>query len=288
MEKCHRVYKITFPEGEIYIGQTKKSLNERWCDGYYGCNKIYEAILKYGKHNPNIKKEFITDQLYQHDADEIERYYIQYYNSIPNTIVLNEQNGGVTGFKLSKKAKEKISKSEKEYYKNHPEKAEKHSKYMKQFYEDHPEEKEKMRKIGQEVHKKYPELRKASSKKIIQYTYNMQYVSSYNSLKEAAETTGINEISISGCLRNKTYTAGNYRWYYDNDKTYPLIQYRDHDNEPVQVIQKDKETKRIIQTYNSISEASKNTGVPRSNIAKCLKQDGNRYKSAGGFIWEKV
>lgn len=44
---------------------------------------------------------------------------------------------------------------------------------------------------------------------------------------------------------------------------------------------------RLLNTYKSIHEASRQTGVCQSNICQCCK--GNlSYKSAGGFVWKYV
>ena len=45
------IYKHIFPNGKLYIGQTKVSLNKRfkYGEGYKGCPLIYKAIKKYSK-----------------------------------------------------------------------------------------------------------------------------------------------------------------------------------------------------------------------------------------------
>ena len=43
---------------------------------------------------------------------------------------------------------------------------------------------------------------------------------------------------------------------------------------------------RLLNTYKSIREASRQTGIPNPNICNCCL--GKGYKSAGGFIWKFV
>ena len=47
---------------------------------------------------------------------------------------------------------------------------------------------------------------------------------------------------------------------------------------------RDKKTSKILQTFNSVAEAAKKTGICDSNIAGACR--GSR-KTAGGYIWQK-
>lgn len=42
----------------------------------------------------------------------------------------------------------------------------------------------------------------------------------------------------------------------------------------------------LIATYYTARQAEKATSIDHSNITKAIK--GNRYKTAGGFIWERA
>ncbi|MBV6514316.1 MAG: hypothetical protein FMNOHCHN_03932 [Ignavibacteriaceae bacterium] len=53
----------------------------------------------------------------------------------------------------------------------------------------------------------------------------------------------------------------------------------------IKVNQIDPKTKKIIKTWNSVSEASKGTGAHTSVISGCLHKKYGR-KTAGGFYWE--
>lgn len=78
----YTVYKLTFPNGKIYIGQTKKSLAQRWQNGngYKRCPKICTALQKYSW--DTVIKESLAIDLTKMEADTLEFCYIRYYNSI--------------------------------------------------------------------------------------------------------------------------------------------------------------------------------------------------------------
>lgn len=80
MEYC--IYKHTFPNGKVYIGQTSSGdPNKRWHDGkgYLGQSRIGKAILKYGWEN--ILHEVIEDGIPEASVNERERYYILKYHA---------------------------------------------------------------------------------------------------------------------------------------------------------------------------------------------------------------
>lgn len=78
----HCVYKHTFPDGSVYIGQTRSGhTEERWQRGrgYQGQKKVFSAIVKYGW--DNILHEVIEDGIPDDKIDERERYFIKAYNA---------------------------------------------------------------------------------------------------------------------------------------------------------------------------------------------------------------
>jgi group I intron endonuclease len=105
-----KIYKITnLVNGKIYVGQTTKSLKERFqrhCwgttekDSYHLNMAIKKAIKKYGKNNFTIEliEEVETDKL-----DEREVYWISYYDSYNKgyNCTIGGQNGATRHTKLS-------------------------------------------------------------------------------------------------------------------------------------------------------------------------------------------
>ena len=110
------VYKITNKiNNKIYIGQTVKTITERFSKHInsvkrHSISYIHRAIRKYGKENfiiEEIEKCNSSDQL-----NEREIFWIKKLNSkLPNGYNLTDGGGGISGYKLSKETKQKISKS---------------------------------------------------------------------------------------------------------------------------------------------------------------------------------
>ena len=89
------VYKITYPNGKIYIGQTIKTIQERFnqhCLKWSCCTKLKNAINKYGKDNFMIEQ--IDHAHTQEKADNKEIFYIRLYKSQINGY--NLAGGGYT------------------------------------------------------------------------------------------------------------------------------------------------------------------------------------------------
>ena len=120
-----------------------------------------------------------------------------------------------------------------------------------------------------------------------QYDLEMNFISEYSTITEAAKSLGISISRISDAARGNRKTAGGYIWKFSNDK-----QIR-HKKKPVYNIENDKNLKPILQydlngnflrEYRGIAEATRLNGFKnRTNIICNLK---GRTKSAYGFVWK--
>lgn len=77
----YKIYKLTFPNGKIYIGQTSQELKNRWDSGrgYKENEALFHDILLYGW--LNVKKEMLEEVEDKETALEREAYYIEKHNS---------------------------------------------------------------------------------------------------------------------------------------------------------------------------------------------------------------
>jgi len=104
------IYKITSPNGKIYIGQSVEIARRK---SYYKRGKcsgqplIYNSLKKYGweAHKFEVLCECKEDEL-----NDLEVYYIELYQSFNSKFGLNLQSGGSVG-KHSEETKLKISKA---------------------------------------------------------------------------------------------------------------------------------------------------------------------------------
>ena len=108
VDKC-KIYLLTnMINGKIYIGQTWLELWRRM-RSYDNSIYLHSAIIKYGKEN--FKYEILWICNNQEEADEIEKYYIEKYNSRDNSIGYNLKEGG-RGGRHSEETKAKISQAQ--------------------------------------------------------------------------------------------------------------------------------------------------------------------------------
>lgn len=113
MEKIIGIYKITSPSGKIYIGQSR-DINSRKSDHKHNWSKrqykLYSSINKYGwdAHSFDIIHECTIDEL-----DNLESFYIKYYDCFDTEHGLNLTSGGVHNLKYSTQSKLKLSESKK-------------------------------------------------------------------------------------------------------------------------------------------------------------------------------
>ena len=81
-EKEYAIYKLTLPDGKVYIGQTNLRVKQRWARGrnYKNSNpRMYEAIMASGW--DNVLHEVIERVDTREEALARERYYILQYKS---------------------------------------------------------------------------------------------------------------------------------------------------------------------------------------------------------------
>lgn len=117
------------------------------------------------------------------------------------------------------------------------------------------------------------------SKMVHQYGLDGAYLKSYNSIAIASRETGISVTSIGKvCAKNKASNviAGDFQWSFDMQSKIKAIKpYK-------RAVCQFTLNGEIMNKFNSISEASKTTGV---NVSSILSSCKGRQKSGGGFMW---
>lgn len=94
------------------------------------------------------------------------------------------------------------------------------------------------------------------------------------SIKQIADKIGCNDFTVRSCLTSHNVPTEERIERGANDGNSKTKQ---------QVLQIDPETQQIINTYNSIAEASKKVGCDSSRISKVCRGKG---KTCGGYIWQ--
>ena len=119
-----------------------------------------------------------------------------------------------------------------------------------------------------------------NKKAVNQYTLEGKFLRTYNSIIEAKNITGIN--NISKAAKNPGLISGGFQWrYYDEEKSTQNIA-PSNISMKKKVEQYSKEGE-YIQTFNSISEAARCLGMKSSsNISQVCR---GKLKTSGGYIW---
>lgn len=102
------IYKITSPSGKIYIGQSVNIFKRKSKYKKLSCHqqpKIYNSINKHGwdRHKFEIIQECNPEQL-----NELEKYYVDLFQSFNNKSGMNLKDGGGSKVKHSKETIDKI------------------------------------------------------------------------------------------------------------------------------------------------------------------------------------
>lgn len=187
------IYRVTnMVNGKQYIGQTTRTLEQRWkehCSNGSKCTYLHNAIVKYGKEN--FKVEQIDIALDQEELDYKERQYINIYHTlVPNGY--NLDTGGGNGKQLSEVTCYKISEN-----------------HANVSGENNPMFGKKRPEVGLKN-------KLTKSKAVNQFTIDGIFVAQYPSIREAERQTGIDNRWISGVCKGKYgfKTAGGYLWEY--------------------------------------------------------------------------
>lgn len=265
MSKNYKIYMHLFPNGKRYIGMTMKSIESRRRSGY-GHNKyMTNAILKYGW--DNIKHIILCEGLTKTEAETKEVEFISKYKSNIREYGYNIANGGNSSGMVSEETKKIMSKKAKG--KNNP--------MYGVIGRNHP---------------------KAVS--VNQYDLNGNHIKTWDCMLDIERELGITMKSISQNCRGKCKSIGGYQWrYYKGDtndiQPYKIKSQKGKCNPMYGVIgDKNKRSKpvgqyslegEIIRTFDSMTIASKETGISIQSISACCVGSA---KTGKGYIWKYV
>lgn len=245
-----KVYKRTCPNGKVYIGITKRTLEERMGNGYQNNRAFALDIIKYGKEN------IISEVLEEHDdydtAVEREWHYIQVYKDVCYNKVGN-------------------------------------SAYRKTSCTVAPAQKPPSTK-GRAQYKQHiiPLTTKPTNRHscpINVYDLQGQYICTFESAKEAADKLNVNQGEIISCCKGvkadgkPRYQTKGYVFRYAVDKLdeFPEVF---HQCKKVDQYTLDGE---YIRTFASLKEAWLHTGASIGAIGYVCK---GLAKSSGGYVWK--
>ena len=204
------VYKITNQiNDKVYIGQTIRSLSERWSQHLRDSEKLdyplYRAMSKYGKENFNIKAIYKTNNI--EDLNKKEGELISTFKSTNRDFGYNVLSGG-NNWKMPQEMKDKISKAlTGKKFKSNISKEEKSSIAKKNGAKAYStkEKKEKWAvKNGSKSFKVYKAICKQFRKRNQPSIYEKgEYIGEWLMTTECAKNLGIDSRHIRDCLAGK-------------------------------------------------------------------------------------
>jgi hypothetical protein len=182
------IYKITNPEGKIYIGLSK-NVESRWKQHlnlrFKNNNKLRESLTQYGGDSHIFE---IIEELKNNDQilRKRERYWIKYYNSF--NIGLNENGGGSGVGSHTPESKQKISES----LKGKPKPVDFGKKRVK--WQSTEEFKEK--------------IKNAPRCPVLMYDLDENFIKEFPNQQQAAEFVGVRKEMIWNVLNNFINRSG--------------------------------------------------------------------------------
>jgi hypothetical protein len=120
----------------------------------------------------------------------------------------------------------------------------------------------------------------AWEKQVTQYTLEGKKLTAFESVKGAAEHTGIDANTISKCALFKCRLAGGYVWRYEGDR-YAGEYRHEIKNMPRPMVQYALDGKKIAE-YSSVNQAAAATGFSAATLLACAHKKAN---VSHGFVW---
>lgn len=106
--KKYFIYKYTFPNGKVYVGQSCEGSHRYGNKSSYKTQVVYRAMCKY----PDYQKEILS-YCCEYLVDYLESYYISKYDSMNPENGYNMESGGNENKHISEDTKKKISEFQK-------------------------------------------------------------------------------------------------------------------------------------------------------------------------------
>ena len=288
-------------------------------------NKAFMNVIK----NNDCDVQILQDNLSEKEAFDLEVKMISFYRTHSN-ILTNVCDGGpnppsLSGIPKSDEWKRKRSKSQIDFYQNHPEYKEAQSNRFKEFLKTEQgkqfqeksiasrktaefkrklsiqcklanntkEYKERHSKLMREIYSSEVLRERERGKNnpraqgVKQFDERGNFIREYDTITQASRETGVHISRISDVARGNRKTAGGFVWVFSNDKK--IV----HKRRPVYNPEKDKNLKPILQYDLNGNFIKEYIGIADATRLNGFKNRTNiicnlkgRTKSAYGFIWK--
>jgi group I intron endonuclease len=117
-------------------------------------------------------------------------------------------------------------------------------------------------------------------KTIYKYNLDGSLNSIYETLTDAGNSINVRKQDVSRACWSTNHTLGSFLWSYEDTEGFKPSK----DNRKKEVLQSDLKG-NLLARYVSASEASRKTGVSKTCITRCCREE---REHSGGFIWKYI
>jgi GIY-YIG catalytic domain len=262
------IYRITHKEsGKVYIGQSIHTVEKRWkahlADAKKGTSMyFYNALRKYGQQAFDVEE--IDAAFSREELNDMEGYWIRFYNSMNPDKGYNLREGGHMGYNYSLETRKRMG--------------------------------DVQTRLRHEGKVKYTNPPRPTEEQIIQQ--QIQYSRClvhcvdtgeiYLSIRDAHRATGINRKMIMGCLNGDRYlTAGGYRWEGISKESVADLRSLIHPSAdlPIKLHKTNKRRIKCLQTgviFDCMADAARSVDLSLTHFASYVKMG----KQVKGYSFE--
>lgn len=279
------IYKITNSvNNKLYIGQTRRTINERWKEHLYDAFSIKNpckfplhcALRKYGKEAFSVEE---IEQCDNDDLDTRERYWILYYHSNEDGYNIDLGGKGNKGHPVYQYALDGTFLREYETIKDARDAI--GGRFIN-FNANDP-----TLTIGGYLWRRYKAEKidgvdvRQHEKTVHQYTMDGEYIISYDSLVKAAQAVCKRDTGtlIGAVCRGDCRCAYGYRWSFDKVDCLLDIVPRKRQRKVIRISLDGLETK----VYDTIQEAAQDNNAQPPNIIQVCQ---GHHQTCKGYKWQ--
>jgi group I intron endonuclease len=215
LAKMIGIYKITNPNGRIYIGQST-NIEDRW-NKYRLLNckdqpSLYSSLKKHGPINHKFE---IIEECTEKELDKKEIYWGEFFDVLSNKHLNNRLGRGFGSYdsEETKLKKRLCHKGRSNYWLKDKKFSKEHCKKISEAKKGVPQNRTKVRSDkGESKTFHVNSVVKAKSKPILQFDKNNNFLTEWSSGKEASKILNIPQPNINSCCNKKVKSAGGFVW----------------------------------------------------------------------------
>lgn len=294
-DKIYSVYKHTNKaNGKVYIGETGQDVKKRWNSGWgYENNSVFWKDIKEYGWNEGFTHEvlFTFDNEEEAIAKEIEliAFYKSNYRRYSNpTFGYNANDGGQGGYSQKVcqydldgnfikvwdsmvQVSNELGLDMGSVHSCIVGRTRRSGNYMWRYYDE---------ATFEEKIDGYDTYINGNSIPVCQYDLDGNFIKTWQSATKASNELNINVGTISHCCNGKLNIGGNYMWRYFEGEDMP--EQIEPYTSPERAVCRYDIDGNLIDCWNSLSEAERQTGISNTIICNCCK---GKNMTGGGFIW---